>query len=378
MPYQRFEWIDNLKGFVLLFVCFGHLGLPAFCGQYSHEVSIVFGARQMMTLFFISGFLCKEQRMLNPISLLKDKYNKLLKPYIILSLLAMLYMPKIYFFEYEAGFMHDVQVWARTLNISEYCQCYVVNFIGNFIDFVQGNSGYSTYPLWFVYTLFFVNISFCILFVIVQHFQQINRKVLIFIALFGCFIVTLLFDYYRIIPLMGMGKVFHAMIFFLAGYLAKPIVYKLVSYRNGYIIIGLILLCVIFIYSHVYLSPLDKFGVNSYTIGWILVNKLLLPFISIVVLIPLFELLSRSSAFSMISSPLRFLSIHALVLLFSHQYVFNCYRLLLYDYRTTDWFLSFFWPIYSIIYILLVILFSTKFPWILGKEKTTIKELFNV
>ena len=77
---QRINWIDNLKGFILLLVCISHLGLfPEICDYLK-------GAR-MTTFFFLSGLLFSTRKHPTLKSYWLSKCHSLLIPYFTLSFL---------------------------------------------------------------------------------------------------------------------------------------------------------------------------------------------------------------------------------------------------------------------------------------------------
>ena len=126
---ERIDWIDELKGFLLLCVCLFHTN-----NAWYGLVGFMFN---MPAFFFISGFLFKESKYIRWKDFLYSKYRSLLLPYISLSLLFLFFTPMMYVPNEYGGTWHFLK--------------------SSVIEIVQGYSGPYTVPLWFVYVLFVVN-----------------------------------------------------------------------------------------------------------------------------------------------------------------------------------------------------------------------------
>ena len=145
---QRIYWIDNLKGFILLLVCFSHFGL------FTDICDYLKGAR-MTTFFFLSGLLFNTQNHPTFKSYWKSKLHSLLIPYFILSFLFALFPFSL---KNESIFTTEL---IYSLNIPLIIKKYINTYVISTIDIIQGYSYIQgTASLWFVYTLFQVSIIY--------------------------------------------------------------------------------------------------------------------------------------------------------------------------------------------------------------------------
>lgn len=101
MPIEkkRIQWIDSLKGMLLIFITFSHFGyLPKFVNVFIKPTGIVW----VPCFFFLSGLLFSSNRYPKFIDYLKNKTKTLFLPYLGMSLLFLLFdwniylQPKIY------------------------------------------------------------------------------------------------------------------------------------------------------------------------------------------------------------------------------------------------------------------------------------------
>jgi len=88
---QRIEWIDTLKGFLLILVCLGHIAPK---GTLFYDLMCILRPFRMPCFFFLSGLLFSNRRTFT--EYFRDKTRSLLLPYIWLSLLFCLLNPRLY------------------------------------------------------------------------------------------------------------------------------------------------------------------------------------------------------------------------------------------------------------------------------------------
>ena len=152
----RIEWIDALKGFIIILVCLWHIpNRPSFF-DFILTCTTAF---RMVTFFFLSGLLfsTKKHNTLKLYSL--NKIKSLLLPYIFLSFLFVFLDPRLYSVNLisKAGFFHHdlfyyFHIPKIIINSWQYLYLELVNI------FFVGDGSPIIAPLWFVLTLFFVSI----------------------------------------------------------------------------------------------------------------------------------------------------------------------------------------------------------------------------
>ncbi len=169
---KRIEWIDELKGFVLLLVCIGHIHIN------STIIGIVLAcstAFRMTTFFFLSGILFSTRKHNTLKSYYQSKKKCLLYPYICLSLLFILLDPRLYntnYISFDNLITHQLYESCNlTLPINNSLKFLYLNLINIFI---VGDSSTATGPLWFVLVLFIV----CILFFIINRIAKGNNLII--------------------------------------------------------------------------------------------------------------------------------------------------------------------------------------------------------
>lgn len=91
---NRINWIDELKGFILILVCLSHthISIPFMGG----DLIVICLAFRMSTFFFLSGVLFSTRRYPTINSYIKSKTKVLLIPYVLLALLFSFLDPRLY------------------------------------------------------------------------------------------------------------------------------------------------------------------------------------------------------------------------------------------------------------------------------------------
>ncbi len=149
MSRERIRWIDNEKGFVLLGVCLGHIG-------FSWNIFPYISTFHMAAFFFLSGMLFRPNREWR--EFLMSKCKSLLLPYVILSFFFLFLSPSLYQLStHYPGSALQNRI-ADLLTQNDYIHSLLVQIQIYVLDIINGHSAPYVTPLWFVYTLFLLNI----------------------------------------------------------------------------------------------------------------------------------------------------------------------------------------------------------------------------
>lgn len=149
----RIGWIDEFKGFVLLLVCLFHVEQSFPCAEMG---MLHLSALRMSAFFFISGMLFSTRRFPNFKDYFVHKTKVLLVPYILLSLLFLALDPVVYNFDLfpKAPRMMVMNIRPEIGTVWDYIYWNLAKI------FVAGKSSIGSGPLWFVFTLYSVNLLF--------------------------------------------------------------------------------------------------------------------------------------------------------------------------------------------------------------------------
>lgn len=178
---KRILWIDDLKGFILLLVCLGHI-----CYSGLDTSIIWLSMMRMFTFFFLSGFLFSMRRYPTFMAYAKSKTKSLFIPYIYMSLLFLVISFPLYEIDFppveEQGplwnrAVHYLGIFGEGYESSNTLIMLLVNVLR---IFVLGQSSIWASPLWFVFTLYVV----CLMFGLGYHITKGSVKKLFFITLF--------------------------------------------------------------------------------------------------------------------------------------------------------------------------------------------------
>lgn len=150
--HSRENWIDILKGLLLLIVCLFHTN-----NSWYGSLGFLFN---MPAFFFLSGLLFDEKKNSDFVGYILKKTKTLLIPYLGLSVFFLFFTPLLYV---PVGYENGVKGFLYS----------------SMLEIVLGFSAPYTLPLWFVYVLFIV----CIVFWPVNKICQ-NSHILKIIILF--------------------------------------------------------------------------------------------------------------------------------------------------------------------------------------------------
>ena len=149
MSGERIQWIDNEKGFVLLGVCLGHMG-------FSWNIFPYISTFHMAAFFFLSGMLFRPNREWR--EFLSSKCKSLLFPYVILSFFFLFLSPSLYQLNTHYPGSPLQNRIADLFTGNDYLHSLLVQIQIYVLDIINGHSVPYVTPLWFVYTLFLLNI----------------------------------------------------------------------------------------------------------------------------------------------------------------------------------------------------------------------------
>lgn len=318
----RIKWVDIAKGLCILWVVIGHTGLP-------EAISVWIFSFHMPFFFFISGFLYKEEKYA-PTQFLVRRIRSLLLPYILFSVLVILFMPII----------KTYNVTAANLPLVIYdvlCHGWASNRF--------------TYPLWFIPVLFITEIIYMLL----CRLPNILR-VLSVILLGGLSYLLYLKNIDMVYSLSVVGT---AIVFYYLGNLLQNMKLNVSNRRNMIISIGLFLICIII---NVYISQINLPRID------LAYNCLSNPFLmyiaaisGIVVMILLSMFLSRNS---ILANVLSYLGQNTYIILATHL----LYMQLIITFIGNGYMLLRHLLMWGFI-ILTIYSINNYAPWILGKKK---------
>ena len=214
---KRIGWIDEFKGFVLLLVCLYHVEQSFPQAQMG---MLHLSALRMSAFFFISGMLFSTRRFPNFKSYLVHKTRVLLVPYILLSLLFLALDPVLYNFDLfpKAPRMTVMNIKPEIATVWDYIYWNLAKI------FVAGKSSIGSGPLWFVFTLYSVNLLFYGVQKIANHIKA-PRTATIIIAIVSLAGGWMLYKNHIRLPL-GIERDLTVLFFFANGWLCKGAVNK--------------------------------------------------------------------------------------------------------------------------------------------------------
>lgn len=159
---HRLVYIDNVKGFALLVICISHI-IEAAAYSTPYVFNNIVDILMYITVplfFYISGMLYKPDRYKSNREYIKHKTKSLLIPYIALSLLFLLLCPYIYNVDYLVNELNYPRTNVFSSVLPKNASAIAEWILGDIISIVIGISSRSSMPLWLVYILFFVSITF--------------------------------------------------------------------------------------------------------------------------------------------------------------------------------------------------------------------------
>lgn len=360
---NRINWIDELKGFILILICLGHthVNIP-FLGE---NLITICQAFSLPTFFFLSGLLFSTHRYSNINSYLKRKIKSLLVPYILLSLLFSFLDPRLYDLS-----LIERNDYLNTFFFSADIHSNLEYLIMEFKSIFYYGLPVITGPLWFVLALFFVSI----LFFYIHHFFQGNAQYITIYATF-CLITGWILNLYNLILPYCLSTVCTASFFFSLGYLTKKIIKymtELSEIKLGSIILAL---------SLIYLYAININGVVSLVINELgdkFFGYILSTISGIFLIVNIFTFLNRFVSKSILQGILKNIARNALIILAVHYWAIQCCRIFLYPISKENYFPWLVTLIMIIVIILAIPLFRTKLYKLIGKEKITFKESLSI
>lgn len=165
---RHISYINSLKGIAIISVVIGHSGSPI--GKYIYMY-------HMALFFFISGYFYKENYTDDPIRLIGKRIKSLYLPFVFYEVLFILL--RNFFISIN---VYDINNVAKINNINEYIDVFkkVLTF-NTSGDLMLG-------AIWFIITLFYVNILFLIIKLILKRLRVTDEKFVFFI-IFTIYIV---------------------------------------------------------------------------------------------------------------------------------------------------------------------------------------------
>lgn len=361
-PDYRIEWIDELKGFILLIVCIEHINISSSIIQTGIAISLGF---QMTSFFFLSGILYNASRYPTYASYLINKNRSLLYPYILLSLLFIFLDPRFYNINFiqldHTGIPNSIN------NSLEYLHLNLLNI------FYFGNSSIITGPLWFVFSLYFINIFFSFLYY--SFHKHRNIKILI-----SCIIFLLLgwiCNIYRINLPFNLDTTSTSYFFFCCGYFCKDL-YLSINNNKRYFIF---LLC--FSSAIIYMISININGnihLHSNTLGTNFLFYIITTLSGISFITLTFTLINniKHQFTNYIYGILRLIANNGLIILAVHHWTYRCCRIFLHEYINEYWFSYLSLLIVTITCTISIPVFRNKLYWMIGKNKISIKESLSI
>ena len=371
MNSKRIKWVDNLKGFILLLVCIGHVHFKT---SPMAEVTSMTAAFRMTTFFFLSGYLFSTRKHTNISSYVKSKTKTLLLPYFCMSLVFSFFDIRLYNvstiqYHHCADFLilHHLVVPSPIQNSIQYIYFEIVNI------FVSGTSTPISTPLWFVSVLFWASICFYI----IHHITpKKNKNIYILGYSFVCLSVGWICNIFHYFLPLNFHVVCSASFYFSMGYFAKSLINNhLNTMPTRYLVLLLVIISPIYLYG-INVNGQITFYLNS--LGGNLFGLLVSTLSGIAGIVITFILLSRIPGTSVIGGLFRNLARNALIFLAMHYWVIVTCDIIFHKYNQL--------PLYKytnllaalIITIASFSLFRNKLYKLLGKEKISIKESYSL
>jgi len=357
---SRINWIDELKGFILILVCLGHtnINIPFIGGN----LIVICQAFRMSTFFFLSGLLFSTRRYTGIHSYIKSKTKVLLVPYVLLSLLFSFLDPRLY----DLSLIEKLGYLNSSSNIYSSFDFLIEEFVSIFYYGFPITIG----PLWFVLTLYFV----CILFFTIHHILKHNTKGLIIYAVL-CLIIGWLLNIYHLFLPFCFSIVFTASFFFTFGYLTKTklkYITEMTTIKLGIIII---LLIPIYFYA-ININGIINLYINE--LGNNFLGYILSTISGIFLISSIFIFINKFVKDSIVQGILRNIARNALIILSVHYWVIICCKIFFYSIAKETYFPWLVTLIMIIVTTLAIPLFRTKLYKLIGKNKISFKESLSI
>ena len=173
--------MDELKGAILIFICMGHIAGMIFPPPTIRYIANLLTAIGVPTFFFLSGllFISKDVPLK---TYLIGKTKSLLLPYILLSLLFTVFDPYTYCPSYLCEVMHYPRL-VMPFSIDIFTQASIEFFMGDVLCTALGISSRATLPLWFVFVLYVVSVSYYWIYGILCSHAKMGLFAVVFMVL---------------------------------------------------------------------------------------------------------------------------------------------------------------------------------------------------
>jgi acyltransferase len=337
---SRIDYIDFLKGFLLMCICLSHFGYLPLLIKYIIQPT---GDIYIPTFFLISGFLYKEKIIFK--SFLIRKFKSLFVPY-------------IFFF-----FIFNVLDWNIYLKTIE-------TLSRNLNSLIKAEGPQKASPIWFIIRLFEVNLLYYLI-------TLISSKIHIrYISILLCSVIGYLMYKYSIRPPLGLDVVLSSILFFGIGHLGKNYLIEIELKLNKQVwYIHLIIIFILFSISIISKSfnqegILAQNKINNYFLFYLAAisgGVALLSFCHFIC-----RKFIRNEIYRPIFTYFKYISENGLIILGTHVYFIIISNQILSRVNFTSLTQGFLLKCLSIILItnyLITPLFNNRLYFILGKEK---------
>lgn len=360
---SRINWIDELKGFILILVCLGHtnINIPFIGGN----LIVICQAFRMSTFFFLSGLLFSTRRYSDIHSYIKSKTKVLLIPYILLSILFSFLDPRLY----DLSLMEKYNFLNIIYDSSDINTSFDF-FICGFISIFYYGIPMTASPLWFVLTLYFVSIFFYVI-----HDVFKGNIIIIVVYAVVCLIIGWLLNLYNLCLPYCFSTVFTASFFFTAGYLTK----KRIKYITGLNKLKLAVIIIFLIAIYFYAININGgISLNFNKLGNNFWGYILSTISGIFLISSIFIFINKLVKDSIVQGTLRNIARNALIILSVHYWVIICCRIFFSSIAKETYFPWLVTFIMIIVTTLAIPLFRTKLYKLIGKNKISFKESLSI
>lgn len=370
---DRIKWVDNLKGFILLLVCIGHVHFKT---GIMFQVSSMCAAFRMTTFFFLSGYLFSIRKHKSISSYTKSKTKSLLIPYICLSLFFLFFDARLYNVSLIPYHKYTEYPILFFLGVPDTIKSSIDYLYMDFVSiFISGTSTPITTPLWFVNVLFWTSIFFYI----VHHFAPADNKkknISILIYAIICLSIGWVCNKQHFFLPFNFHVVCSASFYFSMGYLAKNLINNYLNHMsNKYLLLLLIIIGPIYLYG---INVNGAISLYTNSLGGKLYGLVIASLSGIAGIVISFILLSRIPGTSTVGGIFRNLARNALIFLAIHYWVIITGDIIFHEYNTD--------PVYKYtIFITALLVSFLSFPFfrnklykILGKDKISMREALSL
>ncbi len=287
----RSEWIDILKGFLLLCIVFSHFGsLPVPMATLIKPTGDIW----VPTFFFLSGMLFNEKRYSFYVDFVQSKFKSLLLPYLFLFLIFVLLDWNLYLKS------------ESTLRVAV-------------IAILNADGPPKAAPLWFVIALFEINMIY---FFIARQFKGVVFRV---IVVFACSIAGYIMYLKGMHPILGIDVLLSSITFFGLGHLLNGYIFKSVDNCNQQQLVKWVLLAIFLAITagvSTSYNPDAVLGSNKiHNFFLFYLTSLCGTFSAIIFCVILWSSFSSNRSFSKIFIFFRYIALQGLTVLASHVYI---------------------------------------------------------